>query len=84
MFSAENMKLTVQDVLERISLRQAAELHNVKKSSVANFAKKASKEGFENCKFGPQYTTRQVLSTDMEKYLVICSNMYHGLMPKST
>ncbi|KAG5886364.1 hypothetical protein JTB14_034898 [Gonioctena quinquepunctata] len=42
------------------------------------------KEGFENCKFEPQYTTRQVLSNDMEKYLVKCSNMYHGLTPKST
>lgn len=89
MFSGENMKLAVRDVLERrLSLRQAAELHNVKKSSVANFVKKASIEGFENCDFGPQYTTRQVFSNDMEKtlekYLVTCSNMYYGLTPKTT
>ncbi|KAG5862771.1 hypothetical protein JTB14_005298 [Gonioctena quinquepunctata] len=67
MFSAENEKLAVQDVLgKRLSLRQAAYL---KKSSVGNFVKKISEECFENCKFGLQYTTRQVLSTDMEELL---------------
>lgn len=78
MFSADNMTLSEH--------YETAELHNVKKSSVANYVNIASQKGFE--KFTPRYTTREVLwaamEISLEKYLVKCSNIYHSLKPTST
>lgn len=88
-FPAENMKNATEDVLlGRLSVRQSAIQHNVRKSTLAVYVKKSRESGIENVKFSPQYVTTQVFSDELESamanYLRNCSNMYHGLTPKST
>lgn len=88
-FCSADMKVATEDVLSgKYSYRKSAEEHNVKKSTLALYVKKAKDVGIENVSFSPHFVTCQVLSNELEAslacYLKTCSNMYHGLTPKAT
>lgn len=87
-FSGDVMKRAVSAVIqEDLSLRAAATLYNVKKSSLANYVKKTKEFGSENVNFSPNFAHRQIFTKEYEtklvEYLLQCSNMFHGLTPKA-
>lgn len=88
-FSADVMKTATADVLsKKFSIRGSSREHNVKKSTLALYVRKAGLQGIDNVCFSPKFITSQVFTNEMEQalgnYLKTSSNMYHGLTPKST
>lgn len=87
-FHSDVLKTAVQQVLNgTLSRRQAAVTYGITKSRLCNYVQKAHDVGIDNVDFVPRFNTRQILSEEMEallqEYLLNCSNMFHGLTPKS-
>lgn len=79
----------VSDVIEfNMSIRASANKNKVKKSTVANYVKKARENGILKVCFKPDFKTKQVFSDRMEmsmqNYLLKCSAMFYGLTPRAT
>jgi len=87
-FLAEPLKNAVYNVLQgNGSIRENARRYNLTKSRLCNFVIKAREVGVENVEFIPNFRNRQIFPNDMEnaleKYLLHCSNIFHGLTTKS-
>ena len=88
-FLSETMENAVKDVIENnMSIRKSAEKNSVKKSALANYAKKAKELGIHNVNFIPNFCKSQVFTSEMEtilvRYLLKCASMFYGLTPKQT
>lgn len=88
-FPCGNLAQAISDVLhEHMSIRRSAEKNNVTKSRLALYVKKAAANGIQNVCLKPEYSVRQVFTSEMEaalvKYLLNCSAMFYGLTPKAT
>lgn len=88
-FPEGDLRRAVEEVLSnRRSLREAAILHNVTKSRLGLYVKKAKQVGLENMVFHPNFRSRQVFTDEMEKllekYLLQCQKMFYGVTPKKS
>lgn len=86
-FPEGDLRRAVEKVLNnQKSLREAASLHNVTKSRLGLYVKKAKEVGLENVSFNPNFKSRQVFTDEMEKalekYLLRCQKMFYGVTPK--
>lgn len=89
----ENMNRAITEVLEKtLSIRKAAEKHNVMASTLQHRVEKMRKTTEQNTKesylFSSKYTVSQVFTTEQEKmltdYMINCSKMHYGLSLNQT
>lgn len=77
-----------QVILNGGTLRTVARLNEVTKSTLAKYVAKAREQGIDNVNYTPDFQKSLVLSSEMEselaKYLLTASNMFHGLTPMAT
>lgn len=82
-FTPESMADAVALVNKGMSIRKAATLNNVQKSTLARYLKKIQENPDINIKLKPKYNTRIVFTEEMEadlvNYVIKCAQMFYGL-----